>query len=71
MRGNQMKTLVSDGSPIEMIESETDCVGGGAPKEDVGHHWGAGRGYGLGGTLLGPGQGNGLGAENNDDHGRF
>jgi hypothetical protein len=66
-----MKTLVSDGSPIEMIESETDCVGGGAPKEDVGNHWGAGQGYGLGGDDTGPGQGKGKGWDQNNGNGRF
>ena len=66
-----MKTLVSDGLPIEMIESETDRVGGGAPKEDVGNHYGAGHGWGLGGDIDGPGQGRGKGWDQNNGNGRF
>jgi|RhiMetdeSRZDD1v2_1073273.scaffolds.fasta_scaffold1501200_2 hypothetical protein len=61
-----MKT--SGNEPIEMIESETDKVAGGAPKADVGNHWGNGVGEGFAGR----GGGNGLGADrNNLDHGRF
>ena len=62
-----MKT--SGNEPIELIESETDKVAGGAPKDpSVGNHWGNGVGEGFDGH----GGGNGLGAErNNPAHGRF
>jgi hypothetical protein len=66
-----MKTLVTtaaEDSPIQLTESEMDNVSGGAPKEDVGNHWGAGEGIGFDGR----GGGNGLGADrNNPLHGRF
>ena len=71
MRGNQMKTLVSDGLPIEMIESETDWVGGGAPSGDPGNAYGGGHGWGLGGDIDGPGQGRGKGWDQNNGNGRF
>jgi hypothetical protein len=54
-------------APILLTETETDHVAGGAPKEDVGKHWGAGQGFGFDGH----GGGNGLGAENSNPNGRF
>ena len=63
-----MKTLVSDGSPTEMIKSETDKVGGGAPSGDPGNAYGAGHGYGIDSH----GQAKGQGWEKNDNgNGRF
>ena len=66
-----MKTLVNDGSPIEMTESETGWVGGGAPDGDPGNAYGAGHGWGVGGGILGPGNGDGKGWFKNDGNGRF
>jgi hypothetical protein len=55
------------GSPTQLTESETDHVAGGAPKTEVGNAWGAGQGL----RFAGRGGGNGRGAENNNDNGRF
>jgi hypothetical protein len=54
-------------SPTQLTESETDHVAGGAPKTDVGNHWGAGEGLGFDGR----GGGKGRGADNNNPNGRF
>jgi hypothetical protein len=68
-----MKTSVSSAAddlkqPTQMTESETDKVAGGAPKADVGHHYGVGEGLGF----EGHGNGKGKGSDSNNDlHGRF
>jgi hypothetical protein len=61
-----MKPLVDASAPTQLTESETDHVAGGAPKTDVGNHWGAGQGLGNG-----HGNGKGRGWLMNDEHGRF
>jgi hypothetical protein len=66
-----MKTSVSAldlKQPTQMTDSETDKVAGGAPKADVGNHYGAGEGLGF--DLHGNGKGKGS-DRNNDLHGRF
>ncbi len=63
-----MKTIKQEKkAPTQMTESETDKVAGGAPKTDVGHHYGAGEGLGFDGH----GRGDGLGWDRNNSNGRF
>jgi hypothetical protein len=54
-------------APIELTESETDHIAGGAPNGDPGNAYGAGRGLGIDGH----GGGKGQGWFRNNDNGRF
>jgi hypothetical protein len=56
-------------APVELTETETDNVAGGAPADDPGNAYGAGHGYGI--DDHGSGKGQGYFRNDQSGHARF